>query len=117
MSPASQGSAAGRRESTYIWRVPTLESGDEVPEQTALLVPGSKQSAPNAADLLDDVHLPRLAADGAILDERLMLPAFFVDVQLDRFAAVGTACRDGFDHRLSGRKPNDLDSGAPSMRR
>jgi hypothetical protein len=93
-----------------------LESGDKIPEQTALLVRGSKQSAPNAVNLLDDVHLPRLATDGAILDERLVLAAFFVDEQLDRFAAVGTACHDDFGHRISGQEPNDSGSGAPGAR-
>ena len=79
-----------------------LESGDKIPEQAALLIRGSKQSAP-AVNLLDDLHLPRLATDGAILDEHLVLPTFFVDEQLHRFAAVGTGCLDDFGHRISGQ--------------
>src|SRR5712691_7210457 len=63
-----------------------------------LLVCRSQRGVPVAVTVTCEVDLPWLAANGAILNVRLPAPAVILNVQLDRFAAVGAHHRDDVGH-------------------
>ncbi len=68
-------------------------------EAPSLLVTGAKRREPVAVAIADHLDLPRLAADGTVLNEILARTATLVDVELHGLATVGTLQRNRIDHR------------------
>lgn len=67
--------------------------------ESPLLVTRPERHEPVTVTVADDVDLPRLAADRAVLHEMLTCASALVDVDVDGRAAVGAFVCDRFEHR------------------